>query len=93
MFDKNSRYRTTETCTFNDTVNGEVTVVAVPDAPTQSLLGLHLHKNGQRLDHLAAHYLNDPAGFWRLAEMNNAMLPDSVTSQSEIMIPQKTNNT
>ena len=44
-----------------------------------SLLGVHLLKQGQRLDHLAARYLNDPAGFWRLAEQNDVMLPEALT--------------
>ena len=62
---------------------------AVPDAPDQSLLGIHLRKQGQRTDHLAYRYLDDPAGFWRICEMNDAMLPETLTEAREIEIPRK----
>jgi hypothetical protein len=55
-----------------------VEVVSVPDRPDQPLLGLHVLRQGERLDHLAARYLDDPAGFWRIAEINGAMLPDAL---------------
>ncbi len=44
---------------------------------------------GQRPDHLAAHYLDDPAGFWRLAEANDAIQAEWLTEQAEIAIPVK----
>ena len=66
-----------------------VKVVAIPNAPQQSIKGFHLLKQGQRTDHLAALYLNDPAAFWRIAEANNSMLPEALSEQSEIAIPNK----
>jgi hypothetical protein len=50
-------------------------------------LGEHLRKQGQRLDHLANYYLSDPNGFWRVAEINDAVLPDAVLTQDVIKIP------
>lgn len=66
-----------------------VKVVSVPAAPRLSLKGYHLLKQGQRTDHLSYLYLNDPAGFWRIAETNDAMLPEALSERSEIAIPNK----
>jgi hypothetical protein len=50
-------------------------------------LGEHLRRDGQRLDHLANFYLGDPSGFWRIAEMNGALLPDALALVRSITIP------
>ena len=42
---------------------------------------------GHKSDHLAALYVADGAGYWRLAEMNDAMTAEVVTEQREIAIP------
>ena len=57
---------------------------------TQTKLGEHLRQQGQRLDHLANHYFGDANGFWRLAELNDAVLPDAVLTQDVIKIPSRT---
>jgi hypothetical protein len=79
MFQPRSRYAKGETYTVVDVRGREVAVVTPAPAPRPSLLGIHLLKQGQRLDHLAALYLNDPAGFWRVAEQNDAMLPEALS--------------
>lgn len=66
-----------------------VNVVAVPEAPAQSILGYHQLLQGQRIDHLAANYTADEAGFWRIAEANNSMLPESISEQQSIAVPDK----
>ena len=48
-----------------------------------------MRRDGQRLDHLANFYLLDPNGFWRLAEHNDAMLPDAIAEASIIRIPRR----
>jgi hypothetical protein len=53
----------------------------------QTLLGEHLHREGQRLDHLANFYLQDPNGFWRIADINDAMLPDALAETDIVKIP------
>jgi hypothetical protein len=88
MFDGKSRYATLESYTVKDQRGRDVTVVPVPPAPRQSLLGIHALRQGERLDHLAAKYLLDPAGFWRIAERNEAMLPEALSEAQEIEIPQ-----
>jgi hypothetical protein len=52
-------------------------------------LGIHVLRQGERLDHLAARYTADPAGFWRIAEQNDVMLPEALTEAREIEIPVK----
>jgi hypothetical protein len=89
MFDEKSRYVKAETYVVTDHRDRLVQVVATPPPPAQTLLGIHLLKQGERLDLLAAKYLNDPAGFWRIAEQNQRMLPESLTEAREIEIPTK----
>jgi hypothetical protein len=48
--------------------------------PSQfQLVDEHTVVQGERLDHIAAHYLGDPTLFWRLCDANNAMRPESLT--------------
>lgn len=89
MFDEKSRYRKQATYTIKDHRGRDVTVVSTPPAPDQPLLGTHFHKQGERLDHLAAKYLSDPAGYWRIAERNDVMVPEALTEAREIEIPEK----
>lgn len=89
MFDEKSRYANLGSYTVKDHRDRDMTVVPVPPAPQQSLLGIHVHKQGERLDHLANRYLSDPAGYWRIAERNDVMLPEALTEVREIEIPRR----
>lgn len=89
MFDSKSRYAKLTTYTVSDHRGREVSVVPAPAAPGEGLLGIHALRQGERADHLAAKYLNDAAGFWRIAERNDVMLAEALTEMSEIEIPQK----
>ena len=89
MFDPKSRYLKADMYEVTDKRGRTVKVVALPPPPEQQLLGLHLLKQGERLDLLAAKYLGDPAGYWRIAEQNNVMLPEALTEAPEIEIPVK----
>lgn len=50
--------------------------------------GTHARRDGERLDHLAAHYLRDPAGFWQICDANDALLPEALSDVSRIDIPE-----
>jgi len=89
MFDDKSRYKNEETYKVEDRRGRQVSVVDVPQQPLQVIQGYHLLKQGQRIDHFAAKYLNDPAGFWRISEANEVMLAETLSEQLEIAIPQK----
>ena len=64
-----------------------VAALTTPERPVQTLLGEHLHREGQRLDHLANFYFQDPNGYWRIAELNEAMLPDALAEVEVLDIP------
>jgi hypothetical protein len=89
MFDANSRYLNVPTYTVTDHRGRTVMVVQTPDGPGEGLLGIHVLRQGERLDHLAYKYLNDPAGYWRICARNEVMLPEQLTEQREIEIPGK----
>ena len=89
MFTDKSRYKNVTQYDVTDVRGRTVKVVAAPAAPPQTIKGFHLLKQGQRTDHLASLYINDQAGFWRIAEANDSMLPESLSEQSEIAIPNK----
>jgi hypothetical protein len=91
MFEKNSRYASLAQYQVTDRRGRLVTVVETPEAPGQALLGLHVWKQGQRLDHLAYQYLNEATAFWRICEINDAMLPEALSEKDEIAIPVKSN--
>jgi len=90
-FDSKSRYaKYADTYEVEDRRGRIVQALAPAEPPTQNSIGEHLRKQAQRLDHLANHYLADPNAFWRLAEMNDAILPDAVLVRDTITIPSKT---
>jgi hypothetical protein len=89
MFDENSRYIKVVQYNVTDRRKRMVPVVGVPAPPMQTLMGYHLLKQGQRVDHLAGRYLNNAAGFWRIDYLNDAMLPEALSERAEIAIPNK----
>jgi hypothetical protein len=88
-YDSQSRYAQTPTYQVVDGRGRVVTVVAVPPHVTKPLAGYHVLREGQRPDLLAAQYLADSAGFWRIAEANDAMQSEWLSEQREIAIPVK----
>jgi hypothetical protein len=90
MFDAKSRYASLTTYVVLDRRGRIVSVVPAAAPPEQALLGIHAHKQGERIDHLAWRYLDDQAGFWRIAERNDVMLPEALAEALEISIPDKT---
>ena len=89
MFDPTSRYFNLPVYSVTDRRGRVVNVVPAPDRLAQTQLGLHRRIQGQRLDQLAFHYLNDPAGYWRICELANVMLPDALAEARDIPIPAK----
>jgi hypothetical protein len=53
----------------------------LPPANTGATLAEHLVTQNERLDNITARYLGDPELFWRLADANNAMDPNELTSE------------
>lgn len=86
-FDPKSRYAALPTVLMTDARGREVTVVPPAPAPQQTLRGRHLRRQGERPDHLATLYLSNPAGFWRLAEFNDAMTAEVLSELRDLQIP------
>lgn len=87
MFDPKSRYANLATVHLRDSRGRDVEVVPPAPKPQQALAGIHARRQGERPDHLAALYLADPAGYWRLAEINDAMTAEVLTELRELAIP------
>ena len=87
LFEPNSRYADLATVAMRDGRGRTVEVVPPAPAPDQVLRGRHLRRQGERADHLAALYLSDAAGFWRLAEINDAMTAEVLSELREVAIP------
>lgn len=89
IFDRQSRYRKgSRPARALDRHGNVVSAVDIPDAPTAGSVGQHLLEQGQRLDHLANYYLADGTGYWRIAELNDAMVPDALAEVIRIDIPE-----
>lgn len=91
LFDPKSRYVRAGLVPHEtvDEAGRTVLVLPVPDAPEQAVAGEHVKKQGQRLDHLASAYLDDANGFWRLCELNDAMVPDALAEVETLKIPKR----
>ena len=91
VFDRLSRYvkPPLEPYVAIDARGRSVKALPTPEAPVEVSVGRHVKKEHQRLDHLAGGYLNDPNAFWRLAELNGAVLPDALVERELIEVPSK----
>lgn len=89
-FQSNSRYLKYAALTEATDRRGRVVACLTPARlPPQVELGKHRRKDGQRLDHLAEHYLGDATLFWRVAFQNDAMTADQIAAAGFISIPVK----
>jgi len=90
VFKSNSRYLKYAALTSATDRRGRVVACLTPARlPAQVELGKHRLKEGQRLDHLAEHYLGDATQFWRIAFQNDAMAPDQIAEAEFVSIPVK----
>ncbi len=86
MFSSSSRYAGAGTVTVR-TKNGEVTATKLPVRARPPLRGLHRRTDGQRLDHIASHYLRDATAFWRLCDAADAVAPDALAARGAVAVP------
>ena len=88
MFTSTSRYYTA--ATYQARVpnrSSPVTALVIPGTRSPAPIGYHPRAVGDRLDLLAVKYLNDPTGFWRLCDANNAMVAGALEASPLIGIP------
>ena len=84
MFPPTSRYFGIETAKFIDATGREIIYLRrrfLPDSGTMVVIAEHTVTEGDRLDNVTAQYLDDPEQFWRLADANDAMQPEELTSE------------
>ncbi len=86
MFSSNSRYADVGTVTVR-TKSGEVTATKLPIRPRPPLRGMHRRTEGQRLDHIASHYLRNATAFWRLCDAADAVAPDALAARGSVAVP------
>jgi hypothetical protein len=87
MFFPASRYWNLPTYTAKLTDGRTVSAITLPVRAAVPLLGFHPRDDGDRLDLVAARYLKDPAGFWRLCDANDSFAPDALAQRPLIGIP------
>jgi hypothetical protein len=92
VFDRKSRYvkPLLEPYAVIDRRGREVKALPMIEPPVEVRVGQYVRKQGQRLDHLAASFLADPHGYWRIAEVSDAVLPDALAEAPRIAIPKIT---
>ena len=88
-FSPSSRYYSVELATHED-AQGRVTTYLrrrfVPQPERFALLREHVVRHGERLDQVTAAYLGDPEQFWRVADANGAIAPESLTESAGAVI-------
>jgi hypothetical protein len=89
MFPKNSRYAGVATFTVRTARGEEVVAIRLPIRAAPLVRSVHPRADGQRPDHVAAHYLGDATAFWRLCDAGGAIAPDALAVRARIAIPKK----
>jgi len=87
MFFPGSRYEKADTISVTRPDGSVVVTTKLPLPTRNTLLGFYPRQQGQRLDLIAARYVQDPTAFWRLCDAGNAMVPDTLATHDLIGIP------
>lgn len=58
----------------------------VPQPERFALLREHVVRDGERLDQIAALYLGDPEQFWRIADANGVIAPETMTDNAGAIV-------
>jgi hypothetical protein len=87
MFTASSRYFGLGTYSVTLADGRTVTATTLPVSERGALLGYHPKVAGDRLDLLAARYLKEPTGFWRLCDANSSFSPDALIARELVGIP------
>jgi hypothetical protein len=81
-FSPGSRYAGVEVATYVASDGRTIAYLRrrfVPQPDRFALLREHVVRDGERPDQLAAAYLGDPEQFWRIADANGVIAPESLT--------------
>ena len=87
MFFPGSRYQNLGSYSVTRSDGKTVRVTRLPMPAQGRVMGYHPRLEGQRLDHIASHYLADATAFWRLCDANGSVVPDTLAAASLVGIP------
>jgi hypothetical protein len=88
MFASNSRYYKLAQYTITLSDGRTVTATRLWQSPANlALAGYHTRAEGDRLDLLAARYLQDPTLFWKLCDANGTPVAAALEARPLIGIP------
>lgn len=83
MLAENSRYYGLPTVAYEAPDGSKIVHLPrrlLPAVESMEVVGWHAPTEDERLDHIAARYLDDPELFWRLCDANRAMHPRELTT-------------
>lgn len=89
MFSPKSRYANAGTYSAPTLRGTLVKAVRLPIRSQPPVRGIHPITEGQRPDHVAAHYLDDATAFWRLCDASETVAPDALAARERIVVPKK----
>lgn len=82
-----SRYHGTAIYQARTATGAMVPALMIPAPRAPAPVGYHPRAVGDRLDLLAVRYLDEPTGFWRLCDANNAPVAGALEQRTLIGIP------
>ena len=83
-FPPTSRYYGIETATLIDAAGRTIVFLRrrfVPSPDRFALLQEHVVTEKERLDHIAARFMDDAEAFWRIADANAALRPEALVEK------------
>lgn len=87
MFLPGSRYANAGVYSVRGPRGVPVVVTRLPVRPAPAVRGFHLRRDGERLDLLAGHYVDDATAFWRLCDAAGAVAPDALAARPRVAVP------
>jgi hypothetical protein len=84
MFPRTSRYFSIEIAKYTTADQREIAYLRrrfLPSSEGAVIFAEHKVEEGDRLDNVTAKYLGDPEQFWRVCDVNEAMIPDELTEE------------
>jgi hypothetical protein len=86
MFTPTSRYATAGTITVTTRRGDTIATLRLPIREPPAVHAVHPRTEGQRLDHIAWHYLTDATAFWRLCDASDAIAPDALAARARVEV-------
>ncbi len=81
MFFRGSRYESVADAFYVDSVGREIAYKRLRVLPNPPVHQTHVVAREDRLDRIAHQHYGDPEQFWRIADANQTLRPESLTSE------------